>query len=327
MERRTFFIAAGSLAAAFALRVAAQATKLPVRVSFVSHSSPNAYGHLLSAFRAELRALGYAEGRDLTLELLWAEDQLDRLPALFAEALASKPTIIVTHGSANVAQALKATRTVPIVFASAGDPLAQGFIASFRRPGGNITGVSFSNDIGPKVFELAKLVMPGLSRIGAIQNPENPASKLESYRLPRIDKALGIQTLLLKVTSREALEPAFMEARDAKMQAIVVGPHAPLTGLHDSLATLQFKYSLPTFHGLREAVSVGGVASYSFPLEENFRRAAVLVDQILKGRNPGDIPVEIPTKYEIAINLKSARILGLKVPEAALLRAHKVIEA
>ncbi len=129
------------------------------------------------------------------------------------------------------------------------------------------------------------------------------------------------------MTSAEALEPAFMEARQAKMQAIVVGSHAPLIGLHESLAMLQFKYSLPTFHGLREGVSAGGLASYSFPLEENFRRAAVLVDQIIKGRNPGDIPVEIPTKYEIAINLKTARTLGLKVPEAALLRAHKVIEA
>ncbi len=194
MERRTFFVAVAGLAASFALRAQA---RQPVHVSFVSHSSPKAFGHLLSEFRTELHALGYVEGRDLTLNVLWAEDRLGRLPGLFAKALASKPAVIVTHGSANVAEALNATRTVPIVFASAGDPVAQGFIKTFRRPGGNITGVSFSNEIGPKVFELAKLVMPTVSRVGALQNPENPAFKLDSYRLPRIDKALGIQTLLL----------------------------------------------------------------------------------------------------------------------------------
>jgi putative ABC transport system substrate-binding protein len=326
MKRRAFVAAAGGLAASVALRAGAQGAKPLPRVSFVSHSSPKAFGHLLQEFRAELRTLGYVEGRDLILDLWWAEDRLDRLPALIGEALSARPAVIVTHGSPSVAALQKGTSTVPIVFASAGDPVGQGFVKTFRRPGANITGIAFNDEITPKVFELVKMVMPGVSRIGGLMNPDNPAAKLDVGRLPSIAKALGFQHLLLNATAREGLEPAFIEAVKAKMEAIVVGPHAPLSpGLHPPLIELQFKYRLPTFYGLREGVNAGGLASYSFPLEENFRRAAALVDQILKGRSPAEIPVEIPTKYEIAINLKTAQALGIKVPDAALVRAHKVI--
>ena len=326
MRRRAFVAAAGGLAASVALRATGQGAKPVPRVSFVSHSSPKAFGHLLQEFREGLRALSYIDGRDLVLDLWWAENRLDRIPALIAEALSTRPAVIVTHGSHSVAALQKATRTVPIVFASAGDPVGQGFVESFRRPGANITGIAFNDEITLKVFELVKIVMPGVSRIGGLINPDNPASKLDVGRLPSIAKALDFQPLLLKATSEKALEPAFIEAAKAKMQALVVGPHAPLSpGLHSPLIELQFKHRLPTFYGLREGADAGGLAAYSFPLEENFRRAAALVDQILKGRSPAEIPVEIPTKYEIAINLKTAQALGIKVPEAALLRAHKVI--
>jgi putative ABC transport system substrate-binding protein len=295
-------------------------------VSFLSHSSPKAWGHLLQEFRAGLRSLGYVEGRDLILDLWWAEDRLDRIPALIAELMTTKPAVIVTHGSPNVAALQKATRTVPIVFAAAGDPVGQGFVKSYRRPGANITGVAFNADITPKVFELVKMVMPGVSRIGGLINPDNPASKLDAAILPSIAEALGFQILILKATTAEGLEPAFLEAVTAKRQALVVASHAPFVGLYPRLVELQFRHQLPAFYGLREATDAGGLASYSFPQEENYRRAAALVDQILKGRSPAEIPVEIPTRYEIAINLKTAQALGIKVPEAALLRAHKVIE-
>jgi putative ABC transport system substrate-binding protein len=318
--------AGGALAVTLAGRAFGQGRKPTPRVSFLSHSSPKAWGHLLQEFRAGLRSLGYVEGRDLVLDLWWAEDRLDRLPALIAELMTTKPAVIVTHGSPNVALLQKATSTVPIVFAAAGDPLGQGFIRSYRRPGANITGVAYNADITAKTYELVKAVMPDVSRIGTLINPANPASKLSLDVLPSIIKALGFQSLVLQATTREGLEPAFIEAVKAKMQCLVLAAQAPFVGLHPLLVELQFKHRLPTFHGVREATDAGGLASYSFPQEENYRRAAVLVDQILNGRSPAEIPVEIPTKYEIVINLKTAKALAIKVPESALLRAHRVIE-
>lgn len=324
-DRRLFLAAGGGLAASVAFAALGQAAKRVRRVSFLSHSSPKSWGHFLEEFRAELRSRGYVEGRDLILDLWWAEDRLDRIPTLVAQVLSTEPAVIVTHGSLSVAALKKATSSVPIVFAAAGDPVALGFVKSYSRPGANITGVAFNTEITAKGYELAKMVMPGLSRIGTLMNPDSPASKLWLDELPSIIKTLGFQSLLLKATSRDGLEPAFIEAVKAKMQALAVGAQPPFLGLHPELVELQFKYRLPTFFGVTEGVTAGGLASYSFPQEENYRRAAALVDQILKGRSPAELPVEIPTRYEIAINLKTAKALGIKVPDAVLLRAHKVI--
>jgi putative ABC transport system substrate-binding protein len=326
MRRRVFIGTVGGLAASLAFPATGQGVRPLPHVSFLSHSSPEEWGSRLAEFRAELRALGYAEGRDVIVEVWWAENRLERLPALIAEILNSKPAVIVTHGSPNVAALQKATSTVPIVFAAAADPVGQGFIKSYRRPGGNITGIMFANtDI--KVLELVKIVMPGVSRIGVMLNPDLPASNSWIDILPSSGKALGLQSRVVKATSREGVGPAFIEALKAKVQALIVAPMAPFVGLHALLVELQFKHRLPTFYAVGEAADAGGLASYSFPQGESYRRAAALVDQILKGRSPADIPVEIPTKYEIAINLKTAKALGIKVPESALLRAHKVIGA
>lgn len=325
MKRRAFVTAGGALAATLASRVLAQGGKPVRRVSFLSHSSPKAWGHLLEEFRAGLRSLGYVEGRDVILDVWWAENRLDRIPGLIAEALASKPVVIVTHGSPNVAALQKATRTVPIVFAAAGDPVGQGFVKSYPRPGANITGIAFNDDVNLKVYELVRIVMPKVSRIATLVNPDNPAWRQYPNIVPSTAKALGFQPLMLKATTAEGLEPAFIAALKAKMQALVVSALAPFIGLHPLLVELQFKHRLPTFHTIHEATAAGGLASFSFPQEQSYRRAAALVDQILKGRSPAEIPVEIPTTYEIHINLKTAQTLGIKVPEAALLRAHKVI--
>jgi putative ABC transport system substrate-binding protein len=327
MKRRTFMAASGGLAAVIALRAAAQSAKPLPRVSFVSHASPQTWGHLLEEFRAGLRALGYVEGRDLVLDLWWAENHLDRIPALVAEALSTKPAVIVTHSSLNVAALQKATSTIPIVFAAAGDPVGQGFVKSYRQPGGNITGVAFNDDVNWKVYELVKVVMPGTSRVATLINPGNPASRLYHTRVPPTVKKLGLQHAMLEATTLEAVAPAFAQAVKAKTQALVVATLAPLVNNHPMLVELQFKHRLPLYYGMAEGVEAGGLAGFSFPSEENYRRAAALVDQILKGRSPAEIPVEIPTRYEIAINMKTARALGIKVPKAALLRAHKVIPA
>lgn len=328
MRRRTFVTAAGTAAAAVVLRVAAQPAKPVPRVSFISHSSPKAYGHMLQAFRDELRALGYVVGRNIQLDLWWAENRLDRLPSLIAEALSTKPAVIVTHGSPGVAALQKATSTVPIVFAAVGDPVGQGFVRSYRNPGANITGVAFNDDVNWKVYELIKIVMPGTSRVATLINPDNPASRLYLRRVPPTVKKLGLENVMLEATRAEDLAGVFADASKAQAQVLMVSTTAPFVfGLLPELVVLQFKHRLPLFFSVPEGSQAGGLAGYGFPQEENYRRAAALVDKILKGARPAELAVEIPTRYEITINLKTARALGIKVPESALLRADKVIPA
>ena len=323
--RRAFVAAATGVLAFPAL---GQGSKSLPRVVFLSHSSPKAWGHLLDEFRAGLRSLGYVDGRDMILDVRWAENRLDRIPDLIADVLALRPAVIVTHGSPSVAALQKATNTTPIVFAAAGDPVRQGFVKSYRRPDTNITGVAFNMDIVPKVYELVKMVMPAVSRIGVLVNPEvGDTVKDWTDVLPFASQALAFEAVVLQARSRETVEPAFVEATSERMHALVVATMAPFVGLHPWLAELQFKYRLPTFHGHSDGADAGGLASYAFPQEENYRRAAALVDRILKGGKPAEIPVEIPMRYEIAINLKTAQALGIKVPEAALVRAHKIIAA
>lgn len=319
MDRRTF------VAVAAALPFAALGQETRQRVAFFSSTSQTAHGHLLEEFRTGLRSRGYVEGKNVLLDLWWAQDQLDRLPGLAAEMLTTKPAVIVSHGSAALAQLHKATTSVPIVFASVGDPVGQGLVKSFRRPGGNITGIAFNEAVHEKVYELAKTVMPGLSRVAALLNPDNPASHFHRRIIASAKKTLGVEIVAVEVRNAEGLEAAFLHATRSKAQGLVVPAHAPFNGLHPAIIELQFRHRIPTFHVMNEGVEAGGVASYSFPLDESYRRAAAYVDQILKGRSPAEMPVEIPTKYEIAINMKTAKALGLKVPESVLMRAHKVI--
>ncbi|MBL8376553.1 MAG: ABC transporter substrate-binding protein [Burkholderiales bacterium] len=325
-SRRKLALAFGAGALAVPIWSFAQQPVNIRRIGFLSSSTPRAYDHLLKEFRMGLTSLGYAEGRDIVIDVRWAENQIERLPALAAELLALGPTVIVTHGSPGVAASQNATSTVPIVFASAGDPVGQGFLQSYRRPGGNITGVAFNEEINKKLYEVVKGVLPAATRIATLVNPKNPAQKHHLDDLQMLSKALHFQSILVHATKEEEIETAFKQAVAAKAQAVVVPPLAPFIGLRDHVAELQNKYRVPTFHGMREVVQAGGIASYSFPFEENFRRAAAQVDKILKGMSPAEIPVELPMKYEIAVNLKAAKALNITVPTTFLLRAHLVIE-
>lgn len=320
-HRRTFILGAAAAAVSHAVPVLGQRAVPPARIAFLSTSSHKAYAPVLEEFQRALVGMGHSA----VIDTWWAEEKLDRLPGLIAEVLSTRPTVIVTHGSPAVSALKRATSTVPVVFASAGDPVGQGFVESFRRPGGNITGVAFNDEINKKVFELVRIVMPAAARVASLINPDNPAARHHLAIEPGTTKALGLQSLVLNATTGEALEPAFKQAAQARSQAMVVSTMAPFIGLRGRIAELQFKYRMPTFHGMREAAEAGGLASYSFPYEENFRRAAHITDRILRGTSPAEIPVEIPTKYEITINLNSAHALGMKVPESALLRATRVI--
>ena len=207
MRRRTFIAVAGAAATCVTLRAVGQAGKPVPRVAFLSHSTPREWGQRFDQFRAGLRALGYVEGRGIIVEAWWAEDRLERLPALIAEILSSKPAVIVTHGSPSVAALQRATRTVPIVFAAAGNPVGQGFIKSYRQPGGNITGVVFTNTDN-KALELVKVVMPRASRVGVLINPELAISADWTNALPASGKALGIEFIVLKASALEEVERA-----------------------------------------------------------------------------------------------------------------------
>jgi putative ABC transport system substrate-binding protein len=324
MDRRSVVLAAAA-AIALPLRAGAQAGKPPRVVGFLSSGNLATTGPWLEEFRAGLRAEGLVEGRDIRLELRWADNRLERLPVLIQELLALKPAVIVTHGSPPVAELKKATSAVPVVFASAGDPVGQGFVQSFRRPGGNITGVAFSEEINKKIYEVARDVLPTATRFATMVNDNNPAQKHHAQDIRAMSELLKFESVLIPATRAEEIEPAMEAAVKARAQALVVSTLAPFYGLRKQIVALQFKYRMPTFHGFGDAVVDGAVGSYSFPFEDSFRRSGVLAAQILRGRDPAEIPVELPTRFEISINLRSAETLGITVPQAALLRANKVI--
>jgi putative ABC transport system substrate-binding protein len=326
MNRRTFIAASTALAALLACRVHAQGATAPRHIGMHLYATPAAYNHLVEEFRMTLKSLGYVEGRDIVLDIRWADNRIERLPELAAELLSLKPAVIVTYTSEGVAACQKATTTVPIVFAAAGDAVRQGFIQSFRRPGGNITGVAFNEEINKKIYEVVKEVLPNASRIATLVNVKNQAQKHHLDDLPEMVKALRFQSILVHATQEEELDAAFRQAVQSRANAMVVSTLAPFTGLRSRIVELQNTYRMPTFHGLREAVQAGAIASYSFPFEENFRRAAAIVDKILSGQNPAEIPVELPTHYEIAVNLKAAKAIGLTIPPSLLARANQVIE-
>jgi putative ABC transport system substrate-binding protein len=324
-RRAILGLGATALIAPFVSRVVAQAAKSPRRIAILSSTSDSDRAYL-NAFREALKSLGYGEGQEVAFDIRWADNRLERLPALAKELLSLNPAVIVTHGSAGVAACQKATSTVPIVFASAGDPVQQGFIKSYHYPGGNITGIAFNEDINKKQYELIKDVFPKASRIATFINVSNPAQRHQTEDLPQISKDLRFESVVIHVTKESELEAGFEQAVNARAHALVVGPIAPFIGLRSRLVELQLKFKIPSFMGWETWVQAGGLGSYSFPAIENWRRAAALVDKILNGVSPAEIPVEIPVKYEVAINLKTAKALGINVPKTVLLRADRVIE-
>ena len=284
------------------------------------------YGGMFASFQEGLKELGYVEGKNIILDVRTADDRLDRLPELAAELLAAKPDVLFTSGSPGVFAAHRATSTIPIVFASLGDPIGQGIIKSYANPGGNLTGISWNEEINKKQYELVKDLMPSVSRIATLVNIKNQAQKHHLEDVATVQKLLNFEHLQAHATNEEELEPAFRFAVEHKAQAIVATGIAPFTSLRHRIVELQFRYRLPAFFASTEAVRVGALASYSFPPNESWRRAATFVDKILKGAKPANLPVEIPHKYEIAVNLKTAIQLNLNVPNEFVVRANLIVK-
>ena len=325
MKRREFITLLGGAAVAWPVVARAQqAGKLPT-IGFLGVSTPSGWSHYVTAFEQRLRELGWIEGRNVAIEYRWAEGRGERFAEIAAEFVRNKVDIIVTGGGAVVA-AKQATLIIPIVFALANDPVGIGLVASLSQPGGNVTGLSQqATDLAGKRLELLGELVPGISRLAILGNAGYPAAVLEMGEVQETARKLGLDAALSEIRRAEDIAPAF-EAFRGHAQALYVVAD-PLTGSNRvHINTLALGARLPTMHGIREYAETGGLISYGANISDLFRRAAEFVDKILRGAKPADLPVEQPTKFELVVNLKTARAIELTIPEAFLARADEVIE-
>src|SRR5438034_5088791 len=283
---------------------------------------------LWQAFIQGLQELGYVEGQNITIEHRSSEGRYERLPALAAELVRLKVDVIVVPASQNALAAKEATRTIPIVMASAADPVAEGLVASLARPGGNITGLmgNAGPEIAGKRLELLKEAVPKVSRVALLSNPTNPASAPALGATRAAARSLRLQLQMLEARAPDEIERAFAAMTREHADALVVVTDAMFILQRRRIAAFAAKHRLPTMSGWREDVEIGSLMSYAASGRDNFRRAATYVDKILKGAKPGDLPVEQPTKFELVINLKTAKVLGLTIPQSVLGRADEVIQ-
>ena len=328
MDRRRFLLT--SLAGAVAGPLAAgaqQAGKVP-RIGFLSLTSPSDRPPLLDAFRQRLRELGWVEGQNIVIDYRYAEGRVDRLPDLAAELVRLKVDVIVSWGTQGVTAAKNATETIPIVMIAVRDPVGTGLIASLARPGGNVTGVSgyAGLEVVAKQLELLKETVPKIRRVAILSNPTNAYHQLAIREANVAARSLGVQLQLLEARGPNEFEGAFAAMAKERVGALLVLSDAMLNSHATRLADLAATSRLPAAYGVRESVKAGGLMSYGPSFLDLFRRAATYVDKILKGAKPAELPVERPTEYELVINMKTAKALGLTIPPSLLARADQVIQ-
>jgi putative ABC transport system substrate-binding protein len=328
MKRREFITLLGSAAAPsilWPLAARAQQAGRTVRVGMLETVSAALKPDDLAAFRQGLRALGYVEGQNLRIEYRSADGRPERFPALVQELLGLDVDVITTRGTPATIAARNATSTVPIIMAAIGEPLL--VVASIARPGGNITGLSaFGPDLTAKRVELLRDMLPGLARVGALLNMGNPSLPPVWTETDNAARAFGIQAQLFDVRKVADLAPAFESASRQQVGAFDVGLDAVTQENKELIIGLAVKHRLPAIYASREFVDAGGLIAYGVNYSDLYRRAAAFVDKVLKGTKPSDLPVEQPTKFEMVVNLKTAKALGLALPPAILLRADEVIE-
>jgi putative ABC transport system substrate-binding protein len=281
----------------------------------------------LEALRQGLRELGYAEGQNIALEPRWAEGKFDRYPALAADLVRSKVAVIVAWSGPATRAAQEATRTIPIVMSLVNDPVGSGLVASLARPGGNVTGTTLmAPDVVGKRLELLKEVVPRVSRVAVLQHPDNPASARQLREVEARGRALGVRLQILDVRNPPEIDSAFAAMTREQAGALLTLSDAIFETQRRQIVELAAKGRLPTSLGTREQAEAGGLMAYGADFLALERRAATYVDKILKGAKPADLPVEQPTKFELVINMKTAKALGLTIPPSLLLRADQVIE-
>jgi putative ABC transport system substrate-binding protein len=323
MDRRVFLSSLGfvTLAAPFE-------SQRVFRVGYLGGSPPSPAQPPLNGFLRGLRELGWVEGQNIVIEYRFAEGRYDRLPELAAELVRLKVDIIVTVATPAAVAAKNATATIPIVGISLGDPVGIGLIASLARPGGNVTGLSYSVDVAlvRKQLELLKEIVPKVRRVAILSNPANPFHAFVTRDVKGAARSLGVQLQLLEARGPTEFDGAFAAMVKERVGALVIVPDQ-MFQLHGTrLADLVARSRLPAAYGVREYVEAGGLISYGASLPDLWRRAATYVDKILKGVKPADLPVEQPTKFELVVNMKTAKALGLTIPQSVLRRADEVIQ-
>ena len=325
MRRREFITLLGSAAASWPLASRAQQPKLPT-IGYLGANTRSAEGQRMAAFVQRLRELGWVEGRTIAIEVRWAEAPQERFAEIAADFVRQKVDVIVTAGTAAVVRAKQATSVIPIVFAVAGDPVANGLVASLARPGGNVTGLSLqTTDLVGKRLELLREVVPGLTRLAIMANIDGPLAVLEMREVQATARTLGIDTATSEIRRGGDIAPAF-DALKGHSDALYVVADPLVTTNRIRISTLAVGARLPTMHGQQGNVEAGGLISYGANFPDLHRRAADYVDKILRGTKPADIPVEQPTKFDLVINLTTAKALGLTIPPTLLARADEVIE-
>jgi putative tryptophan/tyrosine transport system substrate-binding protein len=325
MRRRAFITLLGGAAAWPLAARAQQAGKLPI-IGYLGATTPSAESQRIAAFVRRLRELGWIDGRNITIEYRWAEGRPERAAEIAAEFVRLKVDVLVTYGTAPVIAAKQATSVTPIVFAVAGDPVGTGLVASLAQPGSNVTGVSLQKtDLAGKRLELLREVAPALHRLAILANVGNPGVVSEVHEVHAGARTLGLDVATLEIRRAEDIAPAF-EALKGRAEALYVCGDPLVDTNRIRIITLALAARLPTISDFREYVEAGGLISYGPNFPDLFRRAADLVDKIQRGAKPADIPVEQPTKFDLVVNLTTAKALGLTVPPTLLARVDEVIE-
>jgi len=326
MRRREFIALLGGAAAAWPLSVRAQQRdKLPL-IGFLGASTPALASERVAAFTQRLRELGWIEDRTVKIEYRWAEGDLKRSPEIIAEFVRLKVNVIVTHATENVIAAKRVTSVIPIVFAAAGDPVGTGLVASLAHPGGNVTGLSIqATDLATKRLQLLREVMPDLHRLAILVNVNNPASVLEHREVQTAARKISLEVISLEIRKAEDIAPGFDTIKN-HADALYVCADPLVNDNRMRINTLALDARLPMMEDNREFVVAGGLICYGPNFPDLFRRSADFVDKILHGTNPKDIPVEQPIKFDLVVNLTTAKALRLTIPESFLSRADEVIE-
>ena len=326
MNRRRFVLTLGSLAVSYAHSIEAQQRKTVPRLGILSARSPGPL-EIFDAFRQGLRDHGYMEGENIIIEYRFAEQKYNRMPSLMAELLKFKPDVIFTHTTPGVLAATRATRTIPIVIGAAGDLVEQGIVASLARPGSNITGLSFVTlELDQKRLELLKEAVPKISRVAVLVNPANPLWNNYPQAIQKVARKLRLDLQRFEARNVKELEAAFSTMAKLRIEAVLAVSDTVFGNLRKQIIKLGLKNRLPVISERKEFAEDGGLIAYGVDIPYMFRRAAFYVDKLLKGTQPGDLPIERPIRAVLAINLKTASTIGLTIPPEVLQRANRVIK-
>ena len=328
MRRRELITLLGGAVAGWPLAVRAQQVRMPV-VGFLGTASPTDDAFRIAAFRKGLEDGGYFEGKNITIEYRHAEDRYERLPALAAELVRRGVAVIAAAGGGSALAAKTATQSIPIVFSVGYDPVRTGLVASLNRPGGNLTGMAtLEGELDPKRFDVLHKLVPEAAVIGLLFNPTNAAGNVagNSASMQQAGRMLGLQTRVLLAGNEQELDQVFASFRGNGIQALATSADTFLNSRARQLAALSLRYGVPAIHELKEFAAAGGLASYGASLPEIYRKVGAYAARILKGEKPTDLPVQQPTKFELVINLHTAKLLGLDVSPSMLATADEVIE-